>query len=87
MAVQNVMASGNSTNVFALLDRWFYFGMSLLIAVIAMYGFGQTIDRNLIHPTVPRPFYPVCPRAAFRGLGGCFYRTDFLGEVSQHALA
>jgi hypothetical protein len=56
MAVQNVMASGNSTNVVALLDRWFYFGMSLLIAIIAMYGFGQTIDRNLIHPTIPRPF-------------------------------
>ena len=30
--------------------------MSLLIAVVVAFGFSQTIDMNLIHPSIPRPF-------------------------------
>jgi hypothetical protein len=36
-------------------DRSFYFGMSLLVAAIVVYGFSFTIGANLIHPTTPRP--------------------------------
>jgi hypothetical protein len=36
--------------------RWFYFGMSLLIAAVVIYGFSQTINQNLIHATPPRPW-------------------------------
>jgi len=39
-----------------LLDRYFYFGMSLLFAVIVVWGFSKTINDNLFHPAIPRPF-------------------------------
>ena len=38
-----------------LLDRYFYFSMSLLIAAIIVYGFHFTVDKNLFHPASPRP--------------------------------
>ncbi|MGP8269429.1 MAG: hypothetical protein ACLQLH_05130 [Terracidiphilus sp.] len=38
-----------------LLDKYFYFSMSLLIAAIVVWGFSHTIDANLFHPAVPRP--------------------------------
>jgi hypothetical protein len=46
------------------LDKYFYFCMSLLVAVAVVYGFSQTIDANLFHPPVPRPlllsFHAAC---------------------------
>jgi hypothetical protein len=36
--------------------RYFYFTLSLVIAVIVVYGFSFTIDEHLIHPPYPRPF-------------------------------
>jgi hypothetical protein len=38
-----------------LLKNYFYFFMSLLIAGVVVYGFHFTIQRNLIHPALPRP--------------------------------
>jgi len=38
-----------------LVDRYFYFSMSLLIAAIVVWGFGHTIDQSLFRPAVPRP--------------------------------
>ncbi len=38
-----------------VLDKYFYFSMSLLIAVIVVYGFSHTVGQNLLHPAVPRP--------------------------------
>jgi uncharacterized membrane protein YozB (DUF420 family) len=38
-----------------LLDRYFYFIMSLVIAGVVIYGFSHTINENLIHPAYPRP--------------------------------
>jgi len=35
--------------------RYFYFGMSLLIAAVVIYGFGHTVDQNLIHAKPARP--------------------------------
>ena len=40
----------------SLLDRYFYFCMSLLIGVIVVWGFSKTINDNLFHPAIPRPF-------------------------------
>ena len=37
------------------LEKYFYLFMSLLIPAIIVYGFSHTIDRNLIHPAIPRP--------------------------------
>jgi hypothetical protein len=50
-----------------LLDRHFYFFMSLLIAVVVAYGFSHTVDENLIHPAVPRPFILYIHAAVFSG--------------------
>jgi hypothetical protein len=39
-----------------LLDRYFYFGMSILAAVIVVWGFSNTVNESLFHPAIPRPF-------------------------------
>ena len=49
-----------STTTFAgrkgILCRYFYFAMSLLLAAIVVAGFKRTVNENLFHPAVPRPF-------------------------------
>ena len=37
------------------LDRFFYLGMSLLVAAVVIFGFSHTIGDNLLHPDRPRP--------------------------------
>jgi hypothetical protein len=39
-----------------LLDRYFYFFMSVLTLAVVFYGFSLTVEKNLIHPAVPRPW-------------------------------
>ncbi len=39
-----------------ILCRYFYFGMSLLFAAIVFTGFKRTVNQNLFHPAIPRPF-------------------------------
>lgn len=52
-------AAAHPVRVFAgrnsLLDRYFYFAMSLLSAAVVVWGFGHTVDQSLFHPAVPRP--------------------------------
>jgi hypothetical protein len=50
---------------FGLLDRYFYFFMSLLTVAVVVYGFSFTVDKNLIHPTVPRPWLLYVHAAVF----------------------
>ena len=50
---------------YRLLDKYFYFAMSLLIAAIAVAGFSRTVNQNLFHPAVPRPFLLWIHAAAF----------------------
>ena len=38
-----------------LLDRYFYFAMSLLIAAVVVAGFSLTINQRLFHPAVTPP--------------------------------
>lgn len=38
-----------------LVDRYFYFAISLLIAAVVSYGFGPRLSTFLIHPAIPRP--------------------------------
>ena len=38
-----------------LVDKYFYFSMSLLIAAIVAWGFSYTVSANLFHPAIPRP--------------------------------
>ena len=39
-----------------VVNKYFYLSMSLLIAAIVVYGFSHTVNDNLFHPAVPRPF-------------------------------
>ena len=48
-----------------LLDKYFYFAMSLLVAAIVVWGFSHTINENLFHATLPRPFLLWIHAAAF----------------------
>jgi hypothetical protein len=50
-----------------LLDRYFYFFMSLLVAAIVVWGFSHTVNASLFHPAVPRPFLLWIHGAAFSG--------------------
>lgn len=36
-------------------DKYFYFGMSLVVAGIVVWGFSHSVEQNLFHPAVPRP--------------------------------
>ena len=50
-----------------ILHRYFYFAMSLLLAAIVVSGFQRTVNENLFHPAVPRPFILWIHGAAFAG--------------------
>jgi len=50
--VPRVPAAGR----YRLLDKYFYFAMSLLFAAIVVAGFSRTVNQNLFHPALPRPF-------------------------------
>jgi FtsH-binding integral membrane protein len=47
--------------------RYFYFAMSLVLAAIVVSGFKRTVNTNLFHPAVPRPFILWIHGAAFAG--------------------
>src|SRR5215467_808614 len=38
------------------LSKYFYLFMSVLFVAVIVYGFSFTVDKNLIHPAVPRPW-------------------------------
>jgi hypothetical protein len=50
-----------------LVDRYFYFFLSLLVAGIVVAGFSRTVDRFLIHAAPPRPVLLWIHGAAFSG--------------------
>ena len=62
---QPVGGSGAGVAFRALLQRRFYFFMSLAIAVIVTYGFHFTVGTNLLHPAIPRPFLLYIHAATF----------------------
>jgi hypothetical protein len=73
-----------------LLDKYFYFFMSLLIAATVIYGFSQTVNSNLFHPTVPRPTLLYFHAACFSGWVAFFIFQSALvrtHNVSVHRLA
>lgn len=48
-----------------LLNEYFYFFMSLLIAAIVFYGFGRELDQHFLHPSHPLPFLLTIHAAIF----------------------
>jgi hypothetical protein len=48
-----------------LVDKYFYFTMSLLVVALVIAGFGRTVNSNLLRPDTPRPFILWIHAAAF----------------------
>lgn len=68
---------------FRLLDRYFYFFMSLLTIAVVVYGFSFTVQKNLIHPAVPRPWLLYVHAAVFTGWLGFFLLQSALVRTSK----
>ena len=71
------------------LNQYFYFCMSLLVAVVAVYGFSHTVDHNLFHATPPRPWILWVHGAVFSGWVALFIFQSALvraGNVKLHRL-
>jgi hypothetical protein len=49
------MTAPTRTRIVALLDRYFYLLMALVIACVVLTAFSRTVDKILIHPDIPRP--------------------------------
>ena len=69
MAATSSYSLDRPTSLFAgrgsLLDRYFYFAISLLFAAIVIWGFSHSVDHNLFHATPPRPLLLWIHGAAF----------------------
>ncbi len=48
-----------------LMDKYFYFAMSLLVAVVVVWGFSHSVNQNLLHAAPPRPALLWIHAAAF----------------------
>jgi FtsH-binding integral membrane protein len=55
-----------------VVEEYFYFAMSLLIAAIVVTSFSRTVNQNLFHAAIPRPFLLWIHAAAFSSWI-CFY--------------
>jgi hypothetical protein len=68
---QTAAAPARPTNTFTgprgLIDKCFYFAMSLLFPVIVISGFSRTVDGSLFHAAIPRPLILRFHAAAFFG--------------------
>ncbi len=56
VSAEKKLAAMSFTGRNGILCRYFYFAMSLLLAAIVVSGFKRTVNQNLFHPAVPRPF-------------------------------
>jgi hypothetical protein len=48
-----------------LIDKYFYFAMSLLLVAVVVFGFSHTVNANLVQAAPPRPFILWIHAAAF----------------------
>ena len=65
------------------MHRYFYFAMSLLFAAIVVSGFKRTVNDNLFHPAVPRPFILWIHASAFAAWVIFFIRQSTLVRVHK----
>ena len=70
-----------------ILCRYFYFAMSLMLAAIVIAGFKRTVNQNLFHPAIARPFILWIHASAFNGVGDLLYWSVCAGAGAQSLLA
>ena len=66
-----------------ILCRYFYFAMSLLLAAIVVTGFKRTVNENLFHPAIPRPFILWIHASAFSAWAIFFIAQSTLVRVHK----
>ncbi len=64
-------------------SRYFYFSMSLLFAVLVVWGFSRTVNNNLLHAAPPRPYLLWIHGAAFAGWVVFFIAQSSLVRVHK----
>ncbi len=80
-------AKSTTTQFKGFVNRYFYFSMSLLFAVVVVWGFSRTVNDNLFHAAPPRPFLLWIHAAAFAGWVAFFIAQSTLvrlHKVSRH---
>jgi hypothetical protein len=65
MVQAKIVKGGPRAGFKTFLGRYFYFSMALLMAALSAWGFGSTVDRNLLYAKPPRPFLLWFHAAAF----------------------
>ncbi len=63
--VSSEKRAGTASPLKRFVSRYFYFCMSLLFAVLVVWGFSRTVNDNLFHAAVPRPLLLWIHGAAF----------------------
>jgi FtsH-binding integral membrane protein len=79
--LEKVTNSENRFKRFA--SRYFYFAMSLLVAVLVMWGFSRTVNVNLLHATPARPLLLWFHAAAFATWVAFFIAQSALVRVRK----
>jgi len=69
-----------------LVDRYFYFFISLVVAGIVVAGFSRSVDQNLFHAAPPRPVLLWIHGAAFSGWVVFFILQSALVRVRKVSL-
>jgi hypothetical protein len=68
-----------------LIDKYFYFFMSLLIAVNVVYGFSHTVDKNPLSPGGAAANSPFFPFGYLLRVGGLLHHSVSTGKNAQCA--
>src|SRR5580704_9952485 len=86
------MASAPTVRVFSVsqpsvslrwVEKYFYVGVSLLIAAVVVYGFSQTVDHKLIHANPRRPILLWVHAILFSSWGRFLHYTVSAGTNPQ----
>ncbi|MHB1937375.1 MAG: hypothetical protein ACYCOR_12415 [Acidobacteriaceae bacterium] len=78
-----VFDARKASAVSRFLIKYFYFGMSLLVAAAVIYGFSHTVNDRLIHATPPRPWILWLHGAVFSGWLAFFIFQSALVRVHK----
>jgi hypothetical protein len=65
------------------IEKYFYLGMSLLIAAVVVYGFGHTVESKLIHGNPRRPILLWVHAALFSGWVAFYIAQSVLVRIRK----
>jgi hypothetical protein len=83
VAVRIAKDASTKNRLRTFLSRYFYFCMSLMIAVLVVWGFSHTVDAGLFHAKPPRPLLLWIHGAAFSSWVVLFIAQSTLVRVRK----